>query len=399
MPPPALPPLKGNKPYFFYSNRTPSQNCPTGHTPLIVEDLKLQTNLPFLPSSSIGLGKPPNEKQFEILIRMHFDANRGLRVYYVYEKTKKFGVKPRAFFYNRVMDEFVKTDHLDLALSVYDDFREDGLVEEPDVFAYTTLVRMLVPGGNLDGCLRVWAEMKKDKVEPDVMVYATIIIGLSKAGRVEEGYRADLEIYNFLTEGLCNLNTIEKAYKLFQVTIKEGLEPNFSSVKLLLAFTHLKSKGYASVEMYNILMDSLYNIVASPRGFGMMLVRDCLANIHSGPVESKYSLTFIGACRLNDVEKVIEVLNEMMQQGCPLGIVTCSAVISGMSKHKTIEEARKVFSNLRDRRLLTEADTIVYDELLIDDTKKRTSDLLLLGIKFFGLESKLKSKRFKFLPR
>ncbi|KAF9615655.1 hypothetical protein IFM89_025605 [Coptis chinensis] len=37
--------------------------------------------------------KPPTEKQFEILIRMHSDAGKGLRVYYVYEKMKKFRIK------------------------------------------------------------------------------------------------------------------------------------------------------------------------------------------------------------------------------------------------------------------------------------------------------------------
>ncbi|KAK6928822.1 hypothetical protein RJ641_005027 [Dillenia turbinata] len=56
-------------------------------------------------------GKPPTEKQFEILIRMHCDSNRGLRIYYVYEKMKNFGVKPRTFLYDRIMDALVKTGH------------------------------------------------------------------------------------------------------------------------------------------------------------------------------------------------------------------------------------------------------------------------------------------------
>ncbi|KAK7243643.1 hypothetical protein RIF29_38449 [Crotalaria pallida] len=546
-----------------------------------------------LPELMDSQGKLPSEKQFEILIRMHSDANRGLRVYHVYEKMKKFGVKPRVFLYNRVMDALVKTGHLDLALSVYDDFREDGLVEEtvtfmilikglckagrvdemletigrmrtklckPDVFAYTALVKMLVPEGNLDGCLRVWEEMKRDCVEPDVMAYATIITGLSKAGRFEEGYelfkemkdkgrlidraiytsliesfvaakklgsafdllkdlvnsgyRADIGIYNSLIEGLCNVNKVEKAYKLFQVTICEGLEPDFLSLKPLLVFyaeekqmeefnkllkemqklgfaviddlskffshlvekkgpilaletfTHLKEKGYTSVEMYNILMDSLHKIgkmkmalllldemngsnvkpdsftystailclvdlgeiqeacechnkiiemscvpsvaayISLAKGLcnigeidaAMMLVRDCLGNVTSGPMEFKYSLTVIHACKSNDAEKVIDVLNEMMQQGCTPGNVIYSAVISGMCQYGTIEEARKVFSNMRERKLLTEANTIVYDEFLIDHMKKKTADLVLAGLKFFGLESKLKSKGCKWLP-
>lgn len=539
-------------------------------------------------------GKPPSEKQFEILIRMHSDANRGLRVYYIYEKMKKFGVKPRVFLYNRIMDALVKTDHLDLALSVYDDFREDGLVEEsitfmilikglckvgridemleilsrmrtnlckPDVFAYTAMVRVLVSDGNLEGCLRVWDEMERDGVEPDVMAYATLITGLSKGGRTEEGYelfkemkkkghlidraiygaliesfvarrevssacdllkdlmasgyRADLGIYNSLVEGLCNVNQVQKAYKIFQFTLQEDLKPDFVSVKPLLmsyaeakqmenffqllmqmqnlglpvlddlseffaffiekkgpiaaldTFTGLKAKGYISVKIYNILMDSLQRIGQAKKALSlfdemngstctpnsstysiaiscfvdlgeiqeacachnkiiemsaipsvvayislskglckigeidaaMMLVRDCLANVDSGPMEFKYTLTILHSCKSNDAGKVIEVLNEMMQEGCPPNEVIYSAIISGMCKHGTIEEARKVFSNLRERQLLTEADTIVYDEILIDHMKEKTAQLMLSGLKFFGLESKLKSKGVKFLPR
>lgn len=545
-----------------------------------------------LPELMDSQGKPPSEKQFEILIRMHSDANRGLRVYYIYEKMKKFGVKPRVFLYNRIMDALIKTGHLDLALSVYDDFREDDLVEEsitfmilikglckvgridemfeilsqmrsnlckPDVFAYTAMVRVLVSEGNLDGCLRVWDEMKRDGVEPDVMAYATLITGLSKVGRTEEGYelfkemkkkghlidraiygsliesfvarrevgsacdllkdlmasgyRADLGIYNSLIEGLCSVNQVEKAYKIFLYMIQEDLKPDFVSVKPLLMsyavaeqkedfhqllkqmknlglsvlddlskffaffiekgpvaaldiFADLKEKGYMSVKIYNILMDSLqkngeakkalslfdeldgskctpnsstYSIAIAcfvdhgeiqeacachnkiiemssvpsiaaysclSKGLckigeidaAMMLVRDCLANVDSGPMEFKYTLAILHACKSNDAENVIEVLNEMMQEGCHPDEVIYSAIISGMCKYGTIEEARKVFSNLRERKLLTEANAIVYDEILIDHMKEKTAQLVLSGLKFFGLESKLKSKGVKFLP-
>ncbi|TKY49646.1 Pentatricopeptide repeat-containing protein [Spatholobus suberectus] len=547
-----------------------------------------------LPELMDSQGKSPSEKQFEILIRMHSDANRGLRVYHVYDKMRnKFGVRPRVFLYNRIMDALVRTGHLDLAMSVYNDFREDGLVEEsvtfmvlvkglckggridemlevlgrmrerlckPDVFAYTALVRILVPEGNLDACLRVWEEMKQDGVEPDVMAYATMIVGLAKGGRVQEGYelfkemkskgclvdraiygslvqafvaggkvglafdllkdlvssgyRADLGIYNSLIEGLCNSNRVQKAYKLFQMTVREGLEPDILTVKPLLlsyaeanrmeefcrlleqmqklgfpviadlskffslleqkkgpimaleAFTHLKEKGHVSVEIYNILMESLHKIGEvkkalsifdemkgsnlKPDSFtysiailclvdlgeiqeacvchnkiiemscipsvaayssltkglckigeideAMMLVCDCLGNVSDGPMEFKYSLTIIHTCKSNDAEKVIAVLNEMMEQGCSPDNVIYSAIIASMCKHGTIEEARKVFSNLRERNFLTESDTIVYDELLIDHMKRKTADLVLSSLKFFGLESKLKAKGCKLLP-
>ncbi|XP_059433434.1 pentatricopeptide repeat-containing protein At4g20740 [Corylus avellana] len=541
-----------------------------------------------LPELMDSQGKPPTEKQFEILIRMHSDANRGVRVYYVYEKMKKFGVKPRVFLYNRIIDVLVKTDHVDLALSVYEDLRDDGLVEEsvtfmilikglckagridemlevlgrmrtnlckPDVFAYTAMVRVLISQGNLDGCLRVWEEMRRDNVEPDVIAYATLVTGLCKGGRVERGYelfkemkekgclidraiyrslveafvadgkiglacgllkdlvdsgyRADLGIYNSLIQGLCGVKQVDKAHKLFQVTFQEGLEPDFVTVNPILVgyaemrrmddfcklitqmqrlrfsviddlskffaflvgkeertrtavqlFEDLKGRGYCSVSIYNILMGALHNngevkkalslfdemkgstfepdsstysiaieclvevddikeacvcynkiiemssipSVAAYRALAkglckngdideaMILVRGCLANVASGPMEFKYTLNIFHACKSGDAEKVVEVLNEMMQQGCPPDDVIYSSIISGMCKHGTMEEARKVFSNLRERKLLTEANMIVYDEILIEHMKKKTADLVVSGLKFFGLESKLKAK-------
>lgn len=532
-------------------------------------------------------GRPPSEKQFEILIRMHSDANRGLRVFYVYEKMKKFGVKPRVFLYNKIMDALVKTGHLDLALSVYEDFRDAGLVEEsvtfmvmikglcksgrieemlevldrmrvnlckPDVFAYTAMIRVLVSEGNLDGSLRVWEEMRRDEVQPDVMAYASMITAMCKGRRpdkgyklfkemkqrgflidraiygslvqafvadgkvklacdlfkdlVDSGYRGDLGIYGSLIQGLCDVKRVDKAYKLFKVTVQEGLEPNFETVNPILVsyanmgkmddlcgllaemqklgssvihdlakffafvienegakmalevFEDLKVKGYYSVAIYNILMEALhrigmvkgalslflemkdlnvqpdsitYSVVIScyaedgdvkeacecynkviemscvpsvaaycslARGLcktgeidaAMILVRDCLASVSSGPMEFKYALSILHACKSRNADKVIEVLSEMMQQGCPPDDVICSAIISGMCKYSTIEEARKVFSNLRERKVLTEANVIVYDDVLIEHMKDKTADLVLSGLKFFNLEAKLKAK-------
>ncbi|KAE8708952.1 Pentatricopeptide repeat-containing protein [Hibiscus syriacus] len=541
----------------------------------------------LVPELMDSQGKPPTEKQFEILIRMHADNNRGQRVYYVYQKMRNFGIKPRVFLYNRVMDALIKTGYLDLALSVYEDFRGDGLMEEsitfmilikglckagrieemlevlgkmrdtlckPDVFAYTAMIRILVSKGNLDGCLHVWEEMQRDRVEPDVMAYVTLIAGLCKGGRVQRGYelfkdmkkkgilieratygvliegfvkdgkvgsacgllkdlmdsgyRADLGIYTSLIEGLCDARLIDRAYKLFQVTVQEGLEPDFATVKpMLLAFAEmrrmsdfcklleqmqklgfsinddlckffsfvaeeeertvmalqvfdeLKAKGYSSVPIYNILMGALHKTGKVKQAFSLfqemkdmnlepdsstysnavlcyvedenfkdacichnkiiemscvpsieayhsltkglckigeidaaiMLVCDCLGTVTYGPMEFKYTLTILHACK-SGAEKVMEVLNAMMQEDLPPDNIVCSGIIAGMCKYRTVEEARKVFANLRTRKLITEANLIVYDEFLIDYMEKKAADLVLSGLKFFGLESRLKAK-------
>ncbi|KAM1176174.1 hypothetical protein ACFX2I_028442 [Malus domestica] len=283
-----------------------SSGSSAGSHPTSLPRCSRSRTTPFQPpSSSPGQGKPPSEKQFEILIRMHCDANRGLRVYYVYEKMKKLGVKPRVFLYNRIMDALAKTGYLDLALSVYKDFRGDGLVEEsvtfmilikgmckmgridetlqllermranlckPDVFAYTAMIKVLLLEGNLDGCLRVWEEMKRERVEADAMAYATLVTGLYKKvgvacdllkDLVDSGYRADLGIYNSLIEGLCNVKRVDKAYKIFRVTVQEGLQPEFATVNPILVF-------YVETRR----MDKLCEMLAQMEKFGFPVIDD-----------------------------------------------------------------------------------------------------------------------------
>ena len=70
-------------------------------------------------------------------------------------------------------------------------------------------------------------------------------------------------------------------------------------------------------------------------------------------MEFKYTLTILHACKSGNTTKVIDVLNEMMQEGCTPVEVIYSALISSMCKHGAIEEARKVFSNMRECKLLT----------------------------------------------
>lgn len=75
-------------------------------------------------------GKPPKENQIKILIRMHYNANMGFKVYYM----KKFRVKLRVFLNNRIVETLLKTKHLDLSSFVYNDFKNDRLVEEGIIF-------------------------------------------------------------------------------------------------------------------------------------------------------------------------------------------------------------------------------------------------------------------------
>lgn len=107
-------------------------------------------------------------------------------------------------------------------------------------------------------------------------------------------------------------------------------------------------------------------------------------------MEFKYTLTIIEACRSKSPEKVIKVVDEMIELGYSLEEIIYYAIIYGFCKYASSTEARRVFSVMKDRNIISEANFIVYEDTLNEHLKKVTADLVISGLKFFDLESKLK---------
>ncbi|KAM1064448.1 hypothetical protein FF1_028461 [Malus domestica] len=224
-----------------------------------------------------------------------------------------------------------------------------------------------------------------------------------------KGYYS-LGIFNILMEALQKSGEIKKALSLFNEMKDVDLQPDSCTYSIGIMCFVEDGDIHEACACYNKIIEmSCVPLIAAycslSRGLCkigeinavMLLVRDCLASVTSGPIGFKYSLTILHACKSNNAEKVVEVLNEMLQQGCFPDDVVYSAIISGKCKHGTIEEARKIFSNLKERNILTEANMIVYDEVLIEHMKKKTTDLVVSGLKYFGLDKKLKAKGSKLL--
>ncbi|KMZ61794.1 Pentatricopeptide repeat-containing protein [Zostera marina] len=420
-------------------------------------------------------GKPPTEMQFEILIRFHTDAGRGLRVYHIYDKMRrKFGIKPRVYLFNRIIDVLIRTRNLELGLRVYEDFRKDGLKEDgvtfmiiakglckegkvdqvfeilgrmrsecckPDVFAYTAMVKVLVGEGYLDGCLRIWEEMERDGVMPDAMAYTTVITGLCHAGRVDDGfrlfremkkkngllvdrasygalvdgfvklgkigrgceilnemvkdgYRPDLGIYDSLIRGMCDVERVDKADKLFRVVIQEGLLPGFDTVcpilmayvkmeemdpivgmvrrmhdlglpaldhlvkfftvlvvdgleqqvvKAVQVFRSLKEKGYCSVFIYNILIESLHRI--GKINMALSLFKEMNHSQHFKPNSS--TLSIIISCFVNNdnVKEACSCYGTMKEMSWIPSVSAYRALVKGLCR---IEEINLAITLVKD---------------------------------------------------
>ncbi|KAL6880647.1 hypothetical protein ACP4OV_012212 [Aristida adscensionis] len=211
-------------------------------------------------------------------------------------------------------------------------------------------------------------------------------------------------IYNILIENLLKIKERKKALDLFK-EMKHSVEckPDSCTYSHIIPCFVDENNVEEACSCYNSMMKanwipSISAYCALVRGLckigeinaAISLVKDCLGNVENGPTEFKYTLTILEACRSKSPEKVIKVVGEMIEVGCSMEEIIYCAIIYGFCKYASSTEARKVFAIMRDQKILSEANFIVYEDMLNEHLKNVTADLVISGLKLFNLESKLK---------
>ncbi|CAA7400061.1 unnamed protein product [Spirodela intermedia] len=296
-----------------------------------------------VPELMAAQGKPPTEKQFEILIRFHAAAGRGLHIHQLFDKMRrKFKLRPRVFVYNRIMEALVRTGHLELALSVHRSFAEDGLREEavtfmvlakglckvgrveealrlvgrmkaelcsPDVFAYTAMLKLLAAGGHVDGCLKLWAAMaeEQDKVEPDAMAYTVMVRALCAAGRGRKGMElfremkgkgmmVDRAVYAALVAALVAGGEVAAACELLKEMIGDGYRVDLG--------------------IYSSLISGMCTAGRADKALKLLRIAVVEEGLSPGPAAVTPLLGFHAAA--GEAEKAVAVVDELAAAGLPV---------------------------------------------------------------------------------
>ncbi|KAF8398316.1 hypothetical protein HHK36_017243 [Tetracentron sinense] len=329
------------------------------------------------------------------------------------------GYRADLSIYNSLIEGLCNMNRVDKAYKLLQVIVQEGL--GPDFATVNPILVSFMEVNRMDDFCTLLEQMQKLglPIIDDLSKFFSFMVGkrerVMRAVEVfkeltTKGY-SSIATYNVLVGALHKIGEVKAALSLFNEIKDSDLKPDSSTYinaipcfvdigdlkEACAYYNKMKERGWVpTVVAYCSLAKGLCKI--GEIDAALMLVRNCLGNVTSGPMEFKYALTILHVCKSGDAEKVIEVLKEIMQQGCPTDEVIYSAIISGMCKHGTLEEMRKVFACMRQHKLLTEANMIVYDELFIDRMKKKTAGLVLSGLKFFGLESKLKLRGSTILP-
>ena len=209
-------------------------------------------------------------------------------------------------------------------------------------------------------------------------------------------------MYNSLIQGLYKGNHPEKAITLFsgmsdvlpETETFSAVIPCFVATSNLVEACEIynKMRELSSVpnsEAYRALVKGLCRSGEIAGTIGM--VGDCLANVVDGPREFKYALAVLRLCRRGNVTEVVKVLDEMAEEGVRAEEAVCAAVIHGFCSGGVMANGGKeVLRKMEERGMITEKEHVVYREMMMEQLKRSAAGLMLSGLKFFGLEGKLK---------
>ncbi|CAA7017626.1 unnamed protein product [Microthlaspi erraticum] len=357
-------------------------------------------------------------------------------------------IKPDVMAYGTLVMGLCRDGRVERGHELFVEMKEKQILIDRDI--YRVLIEGFVRDGKVDKAFKLFQIAVEEELEPDFETLSPIMVGyvvmmrlsdfLSLVERIGNlGYpvgdyvteidekkramaldvfdvlksngHASVSVYNLLMEALYKIGDVQKSLSLFSEMKGFGFEPDSSSYSIAICCFVEKGEVEEACSCHEKITDmscvpSIAAYLSLNKGLSqigeidavMIIVRECLGNVESGPMEFKYALRVCHVCKgSSNAEKVIEVVDEMKQQVVSINEVTYSAIIFGMCKHGTIKAAREVFAELKKRKVMTEAETVVYDEMLVEETKKKTADLVVSGIKFFGLESKLRERGCKLL--
>ncbi|XP_011082772.1 putative pentatricopeptide repeat-containing protein At1g53330 [Sesamum indicum] len=210
-----------------------------------------------------------------------------------------------------------------------------GKYASPDACTYNILINAWCMRSDLERAWKVFDEMRRRGVEPNVVTFGTLIKGLCAISKLDVAFslkrrmerdfkiRPNAHIYVALVKRLCKVGDLNKAIKLKDEMLrnKVELEPAVYST-LISAFFKAGRKG----EVYELLEEMRRN--------------GC------NPDTVTYNAMIYGFCQEKEFDLAFASLSEMEKEGCKPDVITYNVIIAGLCREKKVREANKLLEDM-----------------------------------------------------
>lgn len=204
----------------------------------------------------------PDQKMFHMMIYMHKKAGSYDKARKLFSLMSERGIRHTTVTYNSLMS--YEANYKEVA-RIYDQMQRAGL--QPDVVSYALLVNAYGKARREEEALAVFEEMLDAGVRPTQKAYNILLDAFAISGMVEQARTIfksmrrdrctpDLCSYTTMLSAYVNASDMEGAEKFFRRIKHDGFKPNVVTYGILI-------KGYAKVNDLEKMMKKYEEIIVS----------------------------------------------------------------------------------------------------------------------------------------
>ncbi|KMZ61270.1 putative Pentatricopeptide repeat-containing protein [Zostera marina] len=212
----------------------------------------------------------------------------------------------------------------------------------PDACTYNILIKGYCSVGSFEGARKLFDEMCRRRISPNVVTFVSLISFLCLNSRVDDAFELknamikvhnvspNIFVYTSLVKGLCDAGKLDAAVKLKDLAMAESIKKN----------SELDSA------VYTTLIRSLFR---SRRRDEAIALLDDMQKIGVKPDTHTYNAVISGFCDEKDFTAALTVLEEMSAKGCKADVLTYNVMITSFCNSSSWVEAIDLFEDMPRR--------------------------------------------------
>ncbi|CAN0877674.1 Pentatricopeptide repeat-containing protein At5g11310, mitochondrial [Linum grandiflorum] len=240
---------------------------------------------------------------FAVLIRRYARAGIPEAAIRTYEYARNLDLVSKSDagmrLFEILLDSLCKEEHVRVAAQYLQSRKKTEPSWIPSIRIYNILLNGWFRSRKLKNAERLWFEMKKEDVKPNVVTYGTLV------------------------EGYCRMRRAEIALDLLDEMRREGIQPN-------------------SI-VYNPIIDALAEAGRFKEASGMM---EHFLLCESGPNLSTYNSLVKGYCKAGDLAGASKILRTMIDRGFLPTCTTYNYFFRHFARFRKIEEAMNLYNKM-----------------------------------------------------
>ncbi|PNT61237.1 hypothetical protein BRADI_5g12557v3 [Brachypodium distachyon] len=287
------------------------------------------------------------------------------------------GMAPETRLFNVLMRDFVRLGELVSARKVFDEMRRSV---QPTVVTFNTLI-----SGRMENAVKMFNEMRDTGVNPNAVVFTTLIDAHCKEGNVNagmdlyqdmrvRGVMPDLVAYNALVNGLCRARNLKAAESIVEEMKNAGLKPDkvtYTTLidgcckdgKLDMAMDIKQKMAEKEVSLDEVTYTALISgLSKAGRPVDAERVLREMMEAALEPDNTTYTMVIDAFCRKGDVKTGFKLLKEMQNKGKKPGVVTYNVIMNGLCKLGQMKNADMLLHAMLN--IGVSPDDITYNILL-----------------------------------